>query len=222
MMENKEPTSAKAEANRILWIALATVLCISVLIAGIAASVSRKKSAATLPSDTAPPVTSTPPSADADTEPGEVILTAPVSGSVAKGHDLSLPVFSATLGEYRVHSGIDIHTSLGAEVTAAADGRVVAIGEHPLLGVSVTLDHGNGVTTVYRNLAPTLPEGLTVGSTVVRGEVLGYVGETALSECADEPHLHFEVLADDVACDPLDYISEESIGASLGGDTFYE
>lgn len=219
MMENTQPKAGKAEANRILWIVLASVLCLGVLIAGIAASVSGKK--ATVPSETTPSVT-TPPSADADTEPKAPELSAPMVGAISRGHDLSLPVYSPTLDEYRVHGGIDIASTLGAEVGAAADGTVSEIANDPLLGVSVTLTHEGGLATVYRNLAPELAEGIAVGVSVVRGQTLGTVGETALIECADEPHLHLEVLLDGVSVDPLDYIAEESIDTSLSGDISYE
>lgn len=218
-MENTSNRADRAKANRILWIALAVILCLGVLIAGIAASVTGKK--ASLPSDSTPPVT-TPPAADADTPPLAPTLSAPLAGSVSRGHDLSLPVYSPTLDEYRVHSGIDILASLGDEVGAAADGVVSEISEDPLLGVSVTVEHTGGLLTVYRNLAPELADGIAIGAEVVRGQTLGHVGETALIECADEPHLHLEVYLEQVAVDPLDYISEESIESSLSGDLSYE
>jgi murein DD-endopeptidase MepM/ murein hydrolase activator NlpD len=220
-MENTQPKAGRVEANRILWIVLASVLCLGVLIAGIAASITGKKATPTTPADTTPSVT-TPPSADADTEPKAPVLSAPMVGAISRGHDLSLPVYSPTLDEYRVHGGIDIASTLGAEVGAAADGTVSEIENDPLLGVSVSVEHAGGLVTVYRNLAPELAEGIEVGASVVRGQTLGYVGETALVECADEPHLHLEVLLEGASVDPLDYIAEESIESSLSGDASYE
>ena len=221
MMENMQPKSGRAEASRILWITLAVVLCLGVVILGIAASISGRKNGLTTPEDTAPGVT-TPPSADADAEPKAPELSAPLVGAISRGHDLSLPVYSPTLDEYRVHGGIDILSSLGAEVGAAADGVVAEISEDPLFGVSVKLAHTGGLVTVYRNLAPDLAEGIALGAEVVRGQTIGYVGETALVECADEAHLHLEVYLDESSVDPLDYIAEESIESSLSGDIFYE
>lgn len=220
MMENTQPKAKRAEANRILWITLAVLLCLGVLIVGIAASVTGGKN----PEVTLEPSpdTTLPPSSDADAEPTPPELSAPLAGAISRGHDLSLPVYSPTLDEYRVHAGIDILSSLGAEVTAAADGVVSAIESDPLLGVSVTVQHKGGLSTVYRNLAPELAEGTTVGASLVRGQALGYVGETALVECADDAHLHFEVYASEVSVDPLDYIAEESIESSLSGDISYE
>ena len=55
------------------------------------------------------------------------------------------------------------------------------------------------------------------------GQLLGAVGDTALSEVAEEPHLHFEMEIDDVSVNPLDYISKESQEASFTfDDTVYE
>ncbi len=222
-MEKKETILDRAKANRILWLSVAVVLCLGALVAGIAASIAGGRG--TAPAVTTPTVTTPPtsdPDADANADPTPVVLSAPISGAVSKGHDLSLPVYSATLDEFRVHSGIDILSELGETVVSAADGVVSEIGEDPLLGVSVKIDHGEGTVTVYRNLAPTLAEGLAVGSRVTRGQALGTVGESAMIECADEAHLHFEVYVSGAPVDPLDYVSEESIETSLSGDLSYE
>ena len=56
--------------------------------------------------------------------------------------------------------------------------------------------------TVYANLSPTLAEGIAVGTELKTGDVLGYVGKTALSESADDPHLHFEMILDGKHIDP--------------------
>ena len=148
-------------------------------------------------------------------KPEKKSFLSPVSGNVAKGHSLTVPVFSATLEEWRVHSGIDIGCEEGAEVFAAFDGTVSKVYTDPLLGCTVVIDHGDDVSTIYSNLESddTL---IAVGSTVKAGESIGTVGDTSLSELAEEPHLHFEVSVGGVKADPLDYISDESKSASLG------
>ena len=55
-----------------------------------------------------------------------------------------------------------------------------------------------------------------MGDTVAAGDKIGVVGDSSISELADEPHLHFEVLLKGVKVNPLDYINEESKKASLG------
>ena len=151
-------------------------------------------------------------------KPGKKSFLSPVSGSVMKGHSLTVPVFSPTLEEWRVHAGIDIECSDGAEVFSAFDGTVSEVYTDPLLGCTVVIDHGSDVKSVYSNLAN--DESLiAVGTTVSEGERIGTVGDTSLSELADEPHLHFEVSVNGAKVDPLDYISDESKAASLGIQT---
>jgi murein DD-endopeptidase MepM/ murein hydrolase activator NlpD len=213
MMENNNPTSGKTRANRILYAVIVSVICIGAIIAGIAASIARRDDPNSLPGGTTPPATSTP---DADTSGEPVVFTAPLIGDVAKGHDLTLPVYSTTLNEYRTHGGIDIAAEAGSKVVAAADGTVAEITEDPLLGYSVSINHAGGLVTVYRNLAAELADGMEVGATVTRGQEIGTIGDSALIEVCDEPHLHFEMTLAGTAVDPLDYISEESISASAG------
>ena len=64
--------------------------------------------------------------------------------------------------------------------------------------------------------------GLTVGASVNAGQVIGHVGDSALVECCDEPHLHLEMTLSGVSVDPLDYVPEESIAASLTDDAAFE
>ena len=69
--------------------------------------------------------------------------------------------------------------------------------------------------SVYSNLSNT---GIAVkeGEIVASGSKIGLVGDTSLSELADESHLHFAVKVNGVSVNPLDYISEASKQASLG------
>ena len=69
--------------------------------------------------------------------------------------------------------------------------------------------------TRYSNLSRDGVE-IKVGDEVSLGDKIGVVGDTSLSELAEEPHLHFEVLLKDVKVNPMDYITEESKKASLG------
>ncbi len=148
------------------------------------------------------------------TTPEQTGWISPVSGKVYKNHSTTVPAYSVTLEEWRLHSGIDISTAENAEVFAAADGTVSAVYSAPLLGKTVEITHEGGIKTVYSNLSS---EGLIAeGTTVKAGEQIGYVGDSAISELADEAHLHFEVKVNDSAVNPLDYISDESKKVSLG------
>ena len=67
----------------------------------------------------------------------------------------------------------------------------------------------------------TLPEDIKEGAAVPTGKLIGYVGETAMIEMADEPHLHFEMTVGGLAQDPLDYFEEQAV-ATLAQDNNYE
>jgi hypothetical protein len=93
-------------------------------------------------------------------------------------------------------------------------GEVEKVYNDPLLGCTVVIDHGSDVKTFYSNLANN--ESLAkVGDTLSAGECIGNIGDTSISELAEEPHLHFEVSVGDSFVDPLEYISDESKSASL-------
>ena len=139
----------------------------------------------------------------------KVMMIPPVSGRIYKKHDPTLQAYSQTLDEYRIHLGVDIATSLGAPVYAVADGTVENIWEDALMGVCVAVEHGNNTVSVYKNLAVELAEGITVGTAVKQGQQMGNVGDTAVEEMADEPHLHFEVFVNDERVDPLEFFSED-------------
>lgn len=148
-------------------------------------------------------------------------LALPVSGKLIKHHSVDVQVFSQTLQEYRTHRGIDIATAAGAEVCAVADGVVSQIWEDPLMGWCVALSHSGECVTVYKNLAKDMAEGLAVNAHVQKGQLLGYVGDTAIMEIAEDPHLHMEMTVKGLQVDPLDHFSAAVI-KTLSEDTIYE
>ena len=87
-----------------------------------------------------------------------------------------------------------------------------------MMGTCVSIDHGNDVVTIYKNLDEALPETIAAGKTVKAGDAIGVVGESALEELAEEPHLHFEMMVSGEPVDPLSYLAEESVSASLTFD----
>lgn len=138
-------------------------------------------------------------------QPTPPSYTLPVEGNVTKPFSNDVLVYSATMNDYRVHNGVDIATTVGTSIKAFASGTVETVYEDPLLGFTVVLDHGNGLKSRYSNLSSTLPEGIKAGKTVKEGDVIGCLGETILIECVDEPHLHFEVVANGEYADPMSY-----------------
>ena len=154
-------------------------------------------------------------------EPQEFVLALPAEGVLAKGHDATIQVWSETMSDYRVHLGIDIATEEGAPVFAAADGVIEKVWDDALMGRCVAISHGDEIYTFYKNLDPELSAGIEADAEVKCGQQIGKVGESAIAELADEPHLHVEMTVDGLSVDPIDYFNKEA-KAALENDTAYE
>lgn len=140
--------------------------------------------------------------ADVSVPEERVLYYAPVKGEIAKGYSMDALVFSETMGDYRVHRGIDILADVGSEVVSYSDGVVASIVDDYFYGTTVSVSHTDGSMTYYMNLDPTLAEKITVGAELLAGEPIGKVGTTARCESKDAPHLHFEYHADGTSVDP--------------------
>ncbi|MGN1480756.1 peptidoglycan DD-metalloendopeptidase family protein [Porcipelethomonas sp.] len=128
-------------------------------------------------------------------------LIMPLEGEILNEFSNGELVKSNTTGAWQTHNGIDIEAALGDVVVASDSGTVSAVDEDPLWGITVTIDHGNGIITKYCNLN----SGVTVqaGQQVSSGEEIGAVGETADIETSEKSHLHFEVYKNGSFTDPL-------------------
>lgn len=132
-------------------------------------------------------------------------ISSPADGEIIKPHsDIEL-VYSKTMEDWRLHKGIDIAVPIGTEVKASAAGVVSECYTDTATGVTVIIDHGNGIMTKYSNLASSYT--VNVGENIEAGAVIGVVGDTAEFEIADEPHLHFEVIKDGRSVDPKSYFN---------------
>lgn len=219
-MEKKIDFSDKSVRAKIVYAVVIAILCITAIVVGIVSAASRSKD---VPPVDNPPANDTAPKEEAPKEESpapkpepKLSFIAPTAGTVSKEHSLEMPVFSVTLGEWRVHTGIDISCEEGASVFASEAGVVTGIYSDPMLGYTVEITHKNDLKTRYSNLSSEVSTTLKVGDRVALGDKIGVVGDSSVSELADEPHLHFEILLKDVKVNPLDYISEESKKASLG------
>lgn len=113
----------------------------------------------------------------------------PVDGKVTKGYGWG---YSATLGDYRFHTGVDLAAKPGEEVRAAAGGKVLFAGANDETGVTVLVGQEDGKQTLYGNLGTAA---VREGQQVRQGDLVGTVGSSLAQESADPSHLHFEILA---------------------------
>lgn len=98
----------------------------------------------------------------------------------------------SVFGEGNFHSGLDIAgTGYGSRVYAANNGTIETLKDlgNYSYGKHIIINHNNGYYSVYAHMSGFAP-GLSVGSTVSRGQLIGYIGS---SGWATGPHLHYEI-----------------------------
>ncbi len=134
----------------------------------------------------------------------ELSFQRPVEGEIVKEFAQDNLVYSETLEEWVTHNGIDIKADKTTVVKAAEAGVVKSIKNDPRYGLTIVIEHDDTYQTVYSNLLTS--EFVVEGETVEKGQSIGTVGNSAVFEIADEPHLHFEILKDSIAIDPSIYI----------------
>ena len=128
----------------------------------------------------------------------------PVEGTIDREFSLEVFAYDATMGDWRTHDGLDIAAEPGSAVSACAPGTVESVVDDDMLGVTVTVDHGAGLKSVYANLDEDVD--VDAGDPVEAGTVIGTVGTTAISESAGPSHLHFSMKEYGVAVDPMNYL----------------
>jgi len=130
---------------------------------------------------------------------------APLSGKIITEFSANSPVYSKTLDQYMTHYGVYIASPLDTQVKAIADGTVTKIYTDDKYGITVEINHGDGLTSIYGNLSTdSMAE---VSDVVTKGQVISGVGDTSLFESLEESHLHFEMRKDGVSVDPKAYIT---------------
>lgn len=116
--------------------------------------------------------------------------------------------YNQTLNSYYEHKGVDFAAAAGTQVLAAEDGYIESIYKDDiLLGTEITVNHGDGLKTVYRFVTET--EGLAVGDQVEKGDVIATVAEANGNEYKDGAHLHFEIMKNGVSEDPAIHLTLE-------------
>ncbi len=132
-------------------------------------------------------------------------LIMPVNGIITVNHSLETMVYSHTFGDWRVHKGIDIDAEPGTQIKAVADGTIARVYTDEMMGRVIEINHGDFVS-VYAGLATI--EKVEQGAEVGQGDVISEIGNTALNEAAQSPHLHFEILYGGNSVDPIEYLKE--------------
>ena len=123
-----------------------------------------------------------------------VSLIKPVSGIISSRFGARSSIRSSA------HTGLDIATSKGTPISAAAAGTVTFSGWKGSYGKLVVITHSNGVQTYYGHCNSLY---VSAGQTVSQGQTIAAVGSTGNST---GPHLHFEIRINGVAYNPQNYL----------------
>ena len=98
------------------------------------------------------------------------------------------------------HEGIDISGQHGAPVLATAQGKVTMAGFYGSFGLTIQIEHDNGMQTLFGHLSKVL---VKPGEDVRKGQKIGLMGNTGMST---GPHLHYEVRVNDQPVNPRPYL----------------
>lgn len=123
--------------------------------------------------------------------------TAPVAGYDSSGFGYRVHPIQ---GGVKFHYGTDFAANTGDDICAFADGYVYAAGEGSGYGKYYIITHEGGYSTLYAHMSEFV---VGEGDMVTKGQVIGKVGQTGN---ATGPHLHFELLLNDVYLNPEYYI----------------
>jgi len=99
----------------------------------------------------------------------------------------------------QVHMGVDLASLANSKVQAANNGRVIFADRLGIYGLTVVLDHGQGLSSVYSHLSKI---DVDINQEVMKGEAIGLTGQTGL---AGGDHLHFGIMVSGMPVNPIEW-----------------
>ena len=133
-------------------------------------------------------------------EPQPQTFILPIIGNISKGYSDTALQYSATYGDMRLHTGIDILCNKGSNIKSVGSGKVISVIDDAKLGKVVTVEYEENITVKYCGMGSV---NVKENSNVATGDVIGTSGDIP-SECADKPHIHIEVMIDGKNVSPFD------------------
>ena len=128
----------------------------------------------------------------------EPASTQPVAGRILNAYSGDELVYNKTLGDWRTHNGVDYACQQGEQVCAPTAGKVTAVETDGRWGGIVAVEDSAG--RVWRLCGVADPE-VHQGDSVTPGQLVGKAGNISC-ECAEESHIHLEVMEGSSYLDP--------------------
>jgi murein DD-endopeptidase MepM/ murein hydrolase activator NlpD len=98
------------------------------------------------------------------------------------------------------HTGLDFQGPIGMPIFAAGDGKIISTGWDNAYGLTVQIEHMNGLVSKYAHASKIL---VSEGQDIKAGEKIALIGNTGRST---GPHLHFEIIKSGTPVNPKDYL----------------
>jgi len=120
----------------------------------------------------------------------------------------SLGRLHPVLNTIRAHKGTDYAAATGTPIRSTGDGKITFAGRQGGFGNCIVIQHGQGYETLYGHMSK-FGKGISPGTRVSQGQVIGYVGMTGL---ASGPHLHYEFHVNGQVRNPVTVELPKSVG----------
>ncbi len=131
------------------------------------------------------------------------LIVYPAGKEIIKNYSDNNPVYSKTMGDWRVHNAIDFKCEQGSKVQAITDGVVKEIYDDGLYGMTIVIDHSNDFTAYYSGLGNTTL--VKAGDNIEAGQEIGSINDVPC-ESQDGYHLHFAVKKDGNFINPTEVL----------------
>ena len=199
------------------YLVILAVCCVAAVVVtaialgnGGANSVIERPHASVIPSVSQTVSPSVEPSVEPTTGPVATVIVfdSPVlSGTVGMTFSEDELCFSQTLGYWYGHMGIDFLGEVGQDCLAVYGGRVESITRDIASGTVITIRINDALTVSYGSLAE--ETAVEVGDTVVKGQKIGTISDTAYDEFKEGPHVHLCVYENGVKVNPEKYLQTQ-------------
>lgn len=140
-----------------------------------------------------------------NTKPQKPTFILPISGNILKGYSDTALQYSATFGDMRLHTGVDISCKKGSNIKSAGSGVVKSVVDDANFGRIITIQHEGDIVVKYCGMGSV---NVKENDSVATGDIIGTSGDIPC-ECADNPHIHIEVFVGGNVASPLSTLGLE-------------
>mgnify|MGYP002641346860 FL=1 len=121
------------------------------------------------------------------------------AATMARFGDRRLYYYEGKVIDEQIHMGVDLASLAGSKVGAANNGRIIFADRLGIYGLTVVIDHGQGLASTYSHLSSI---NVKKGQTVAKGDVIALTGQTGL---AGGDHLHFGMMVSGLFVNPIEW-----------------